>query len=114
MRRFSKLTALGMVLSLALSVDAAEIQKAKMGRLSGNVRTFNQDKTEVTVRRGTTDRIVIVGRDTKFNKQSDTSSKATPSSIEELRESNYLTCTGTWEGPKLTATSCTISSPKQR
>ena len=114
MRKVPKRTGLGIVLSLVALSAAADTQKAKMGRLSGNVRTFNSDKTEVTLRRGTVDRIAIVGRNTKFNKQSGTSTKTTPSSIDEVRESNYMTCTGTWDGTKLAATSCTISPPKQR
>ena len=77
MRVFSKLTALGILLSVVtFSAAAADTQKAKKGRLSGNVRTVDKDKTEVTLRRGTADRIVIVGINTKFNMQSGTSAKA--------------------------------------
>jgi hypothetical protein len=117
MRAFSKLTALGILLSLAVtfsSSSSADTQKAKKGRLSGNVRTVDKDKTEVTLRRGTADRIVIVGSNTKFNMQSGTSAKTIPTSIDEVKGSNYLTCTGTWDGAKLAATNCTISPTKQR
>ena len=117
MRVFSKLTALGILLSLAVtfsSSSSADTQKAKKGRLSGNVRTVDKDKTEVTLRRGTADRIVIVGSNTKFNMQSGTSAKTIPTSIDEVKGSNYLTCTGTWDGVKLAATNCTISPTKQR
>ena len=87
MRVFSKLTALGILLSLAVtfSSSSADIQKAKKGRLSGNVRTVDKDKTEVTLRRGTADRIVIVGSNTKFNMQSGTSAKTIPTSIDEVK-----------------------------
>ena len=116
MRVFSKLTALGILLSLAVtfSAAAADTQKAKKGRLSGNVRTVDKDKAEVTLRRGTADRIVIVGSNTKFDMQSGTSAKTIPTSIDEVKGSNYLTCTGTWDGAKLAATNCTISPAKQR
>jgi hypothetical protein len=116
MRVFSKLIALGILLSLAVtfSAAAADTQKAKKGRLSGNVRTVDKDKTEVTLRTGTADRIVIVGSNTKFNMQSGTSAKTIPTSIDEVKGSNYLTCTGTWDGAKLAATNCIISPAKQR
>jgi ABC-type antimicrobial peptide transport system permease subunit len=115
MRIFSKPTGLGIVLSVALtfSVTAADTQKAKTGRVSGNVRTINKDTAEVTLRRGTADRIVIVGGNTKFNRQS-SGAKTTPSSIDEVNPSNYMTCTGTWDGAKLAASQCTISSPRGR
>ena len=116
MRIFSKPTGLGIVLTVALtfSATAADTQKAKTGRVSGNVRTINKDTAEVTLRRGTADRIVIVGGNTKFNRQSSTSEKTTPSSIDEVNASNYMTCTGTWDGAKLAASQCTISSPRGR
>jgi hypothetical protein len=116
MRIFSKLTGLKIVLSVALtfSATAADTQNLKTGRVSGNVRTINKDKTEVTLRRGTADRIVIVGGNTKFDRQSSTRAKTTPSSIDEVSASNDMTCTGTWDGAKLAATNCTISSPRGR
>src|ERR1700730_2317462 len=65
MRVFSKLTALGILLSLAVtfsSSSSADTQKAKKDRLSGNVRTVDKDKTEVTLRRGTADSTSNGGR----------------------------------------------------
>ena len=116
MRIVSKPTGLGIVLTVALtfSATAADTQKAKTGRVSGNARTINKDTAEVTLRRGTADRIVIVGGNTKFNRQSSMSAKTTPSSIDEVNASNYMTCTGTWDGAKLAASQCTISSPRGR
>jgi uncharacterized protein (DUF2147 family) len=111
MIRLSKLTWLAIVLSFALTCSAADTKK---GRLSGNVRTVNGDKTEVTLRKGTADRIVIIGSQTRFKVQSRASTKSTASSIDDVTENRYMTCTGTWDGAKLAATSCTISPTKQR
>jgi hypothetical protein len=114
MPRPSKLTRLAIVLSLALTCSAANPKRGKTGRLSGNVRTLSSDKTEITLRRGTIDRIVIIGSSTKFNLHSGGGTKTTPGSIEDVNENKSMACTGTWDRAKLVATTCTISSATQR
>ena len=114
MPRPSKLIRLAIVLSLALTCSAANPKKGKTGLLSGNVRTLSSDKTEITLRRGTIDRIVIIGNSTKFNLRSGGGTKTTPGSIEDVNENKYMACTGTWDRAKLVATTCTISSATQR
>ena len=93
--------------------SGADTKKGKAGRLSGNVRTQSDDKTEVTLRKGTVDRVVIFRSVTKFNLQASGGAKPTPGSIDDVSESKYMACTGTWEGAKLAATACTISSATQ-
>ena len=111
---FFKLTRLGIVLSLAaLTCLGAGTKKGETGRLSGNVRTLNDDKTEVTLRIGTVDRIVIIRNATKLNLRASGSTKTTPASIDDLTENKFMACTGKWDGTKLAATACTISSATQ-
>jgi hypothetical protein len=110
---FFKLTRLGIVLSVALTCSAADTKKGKTGRLSGNVRAVSDDKTEVTLRKGTVDRIVIIRSATKFNLQASGGTTITPGLIDDVNENKYMACTGTWDGAKLAATACTISSATQ-
>jgi hypothetical protein len=109
---FFKLIRLGVVLSVALKCSGADTTKGKTGRLSGNVRILSDDKTEVTLRKGTVDRIVTIRSATKFNLQANGGTK-TPGSIDDVKENKYMACTGTWDGAKLAATACTISSATQ-
>ena len=94
--------------------SAADAKKGKTGRLSGNVRTLSNDKTEITLRRGTIDRIVVIGNSTKFNLHSSGGTKTTPGSIADVSESKYMACIGTWDGARLVATACTIGPATQR
>ena|SRR2546425_6340056 len=103
--------------SLAISVvlvfqAAAADQKkpAKTGQLSGTVNSISKDKSEIELRKGTTRRVVIYGGSTKFNMGS--SKKNTPSSVDEVKEGNYMYCGGTWDGTKLAATNCIFRASK--
>jgi hypothetical protein len=104
---------LSIVLSVALTCSGGDTKKGKTGRLSGNVRTLSEDKTEVTLRKGTVDRTVIIRSATKFNLQTSGGEKTTSGSIDDVSENKYMACTGTWDGAKLAATTCTISSATQ-
>lgn len=75
---FFRLTMLEIVLTIALTCSAADTKKCKAGRLSGNVRALSDDKTEVTLRKGTVDRIVIIRSATDFNLQTSEGTKITP------------------------------------
>jgi hypothetical protein len=114
MPKLSKLTRLGIVLSLALTCPAANTKKGKTGRLTGSVRTLSDDKTEITLRKGTIDRVVIIGSSTKFDLQSGRGAKTRQGSIDDVQGNKYMACTGIWDGAKLAATTCTISPATQR
>jgi hypothetical protein len=109
MQRLSKLAMLGIVLAVALPCFAAT--KGKAGRLSGNVRAVSDDKSEITLRKGTIDRIVRVSKSTKFTLQSSEGAKT--GSIDDVSENKHLACSGTWDGLRLAATACTISPTTQ-
>src|SRR5215831_10535598 len=109
MPRGSKLAMPGIVLSLALASLAAT--KSKPGRLSGNVRVVSDDKAEITLRKGTIDRIVKIGKSTKFTLQSSDGAKT--GSVDDVSENKHLACSGTWDGAKLAAAACTISPATQ-
>jgi hypothetical protein len=104
---------LGIALTLALAIPAAAQKKAaapKQGRLSGNVQSVSKDKSEIALRKGSVVRTVIYSGNTKFNMG--TSKKSSPSSIDAVKDGNYMYCGGTWEGVKLNASSCTFREGK--
>ena len=102
---------LGIALTLALAnpLSAAD-KKPKTGRLSGNVQSVSKDKSEIALRNGTTVRTVIYSGNTKFNMGS--SKKSTPSSVDAVKDGNYMYCGGTWDGVKLNASTCTFRETK--
>jgi hypothetical protein len=102
---------LGIVLSVALMAQTPAKKPAKSGRLSGTVQMITKDKSEITLRNSSNvQRVVIYSGDTKFNMGS--SKKSTPSSIDQVKEGNYMYCGGTWSGVKLASTSCTFRAQK--
>ncbi|HYW48488.1 MAG TPA: hypothetical protein VE959_36835 [Bryobacteraceae bacterium] len=112
-RTFLKVIGLSLI-SLALVFQAAAAPQAKnppkMGQLSGNVQGIAKASSEITLQKGNTKRIVIYSADTKFNMGS--SKKSTPSSIDQVKEGNYMYCGGPWNGVKLAATTCTFRATK--
>ena len=98
----------GVILSLAMAFQMTAADKS--GRLSGSVINVSKDKSEITVRQGTTAaRVVEFTSATAFTAGSPTNSKVgTPASFNDVNLGNYLTCAGAWDGVKLAATKCTI------
>lgn len=100
-----------LIISLVLVFQAAAAdKKAKTGQLSGNVNAISKDRSEIELRKGNTRRVVIYSGSTKFNMGS--SKKSSPSSLDEVKEGNYMYCGGTWNGPKLAATNCIFRAAK--
>jgi len=100
-----------LVIFVALAFQAAAAdKKAKTGQLSGNVNQISKDRSEIELRKGTTRRVVIYSGSTKFNMG--TSKKSTPSSVDQVKEGNYMYCGGSWNGPKLAATNCIFRDGK--
>ena len=95
---------LSMSLMILLVPASAADKKAKAGQLSGNVHGISKDRSEIELQKGTNKRVVIYSAATKFGMGS--SKKSTPSSIDEVKEGNYMYCGGTWNGLKLAATKC--------
>jgi len=111
MTRHSILSLSGIVLSSALALGAVE----KSGRLSGSVVDVNKNRSEISIRQGSTaSRVVEFSGATNFKAGSPSNAKtATPASADNVSVGNYLTCIGTWDGVKLAATNCTIRPSKR-
>src|SRR5690349_2749521 len=108
---FQKAIRWSVIVSLILGFQAvAADKKAKTGQLSGNVNSISKDKSEIELRKGNTRRVVVYSGSTKFNMGS--SKKNTPSSVDSVKEGNYMYCGGTWNGPKLSATNCIFRDAK--
>lgn len=112
------------VLSLGIALSVVAYQKApakpkapkapKVERLSGTVRMISKDKSEISLRQSSSttgaERIVIYSAKTEFKMGS--TAKSTPSSIDQVKEGNYMYCGGKFEGVKLAADTCTFRAQK--
>jgi hypothetical protein len=112
-------TVIALSLGIALSVLAYQNPPAKpkaptIGNIQGTVRIIAKEKSEITVHtsqtKGGADRIVIYSAATKWGFGS--SKKQDPSSVDKLKEGNFLNCSGPFEGVKLAATSCYFRETK--
>jgi hypothetical protein len=100
-----------LIISAVLVFQAAAAdKKAKTGQLSGNVNSISKDKSEIELRKGNTKRVIIYSGSTKFNMGS--SKKNSPSSVDQVKEGNYMYCGGTWDGTKLAASNCIFRTAK--
>ena len=94
-------------LALALSLgaqDKAKAKKTKVITVSGNVQMISREKSAITLRKGTTPETVMYNADTKFNMGS--SRKNEPSSIDQVKDGNYMYCSCAIEGGNRVAQKC--------
>ena len=110
----SKLTnfvlCLGVVAGTAMSPAGAADKKAKEGQITGTVHMIEKDKSTIMVTKGNLQRQVIYNSDTKWMYGTQTSNKA--SSLDELKETWYINCRGTFDGIKLVASACRFRESK--
>ncbi|MBZ5591808.1 MAG: hypothetical protein LAP39_06205 [Acidobacteriia bacterium] len=114
MRRRSILTTfaliLGVLLAMAVSPAVAKDKKPTKGKINGTVKMINKDKSTLVVAKGNVERQVVYSADTKWMYGTQSSNK--PSSLDELKETWYINCDGTFEGVKLNASACRFRESK--
>jgi hypothetical protein len=100
---------LGLV--LAFNIVAAD-KPMKMANLQGKVQMMNKDTSTITVeQKGGLRRQVLYSSDTKFATGS--SKKNKPGSIEQVRENNFINCSGTYnDKSQLMAKTCVYRESK--
>lgn len=108
---------LGILLSLALAFTLAAQEKAKKpakektGSVTGRVQMLNKDTSTVTVERNNIRRQVVYSSDTKFLYGH--SKKNKPGSSDQLKEGNYIACSGKFnEKAQLVASTCVYREQK--
>jgi hypothetical protein len=65
---------------------------------------ISKDTTTITVATGNLKRAVVYSGDTKFLYGH--SGKNTPGTMDQVKEGNYISCSGTVDGPKVMAQEC--------
>lgn len=110
MRVVHRVTALSLGAAFALTLQLGADEK--QGRLSGTVLSMDKSKSEIMLQ-GDAHRVVIYSGATKFTRGSPSNTSTNvPSSADQVKEGNYLTCVGQWDNVKLAATMCTVRSSK--
>jgi hypothetical protein len=110
-RTILKLTTLLLgVLFTTMNPAGAADKKAKEGQITGTVHMLNKDTSTIMVRKGTLERQVVYNADTKW--MYGTQADAKPSALDQLKESWYINCKGTFDGAKLVASACRFRESK--
>ena len=110
MRVVHRVAAFSLGITFALALTAAY----KAGRLSGPVLDVDKSGSQITIQQGTAHRVVVFSAATKFTAGSSENSKtADPATVDQVKQGNYLTCEGTWDGVKLAASACTVRPSKR-
>ena len=101
---------LGVLLALAVGPAVAKEKKAKQGQLNGTVHMINKDTSTITIMKGNSQRQVVYNNDTKWMYGTQGDAKA--SSLDQLKDSWYINCKGTFDGVKLVASACRFREAK--
>ena len=105
---------LGLLLALVLVIPTMakepKPKKEKEAQISGRVQMIAKDSSTITLAKGNVNRQVVYSADTKFEYGSSRSSKA--SSIDQVKEGNYMYCGGKLDGVKLMASKCRFREQK--
>ena len=111
-RRVLKLTTLllSVLVCTTMNPAGAADKKVKEGQITGTVHVLNKDTSTIMVRKGTVERQIVYNSDTKwmYGRQAD----AKPSTLDQLKESWYINCKGTFDGTKLVASACRFRESK--
>jgi hypothetical protein len=102
---------LAVVGSFFISVNAAAADKtAKPSNLQGTVKMVDKNNSTMRIARGNADREIVYTADTKFMYGHSKSNKA--GSVDQVKEGDYISCSGTFTGVKLNATECIYREAK--
>ena len=100
---------LGLSLAAGLTMLAAD--KPKMGNVQGRVQMMNKDNSTITVElKGGVRRNVIYSSDTRFLYGHSRDSK--PGAWDQVKESYYISCAGTFDPVDLKAKECVYREQK--
>ena len=108
--RFSGFSAsvIPILFSLLLAFSLLAKDKApkppKMSNIQGRVEMVSKDKSTITVAKGNFKRDVVYTGETKFLYGHSRNNK--PGAADQVKDGNYISCAGTFEGPKLMAKEC--------
>jgi hypothetical protein len=101
---------LGVVLGITIGPARAADKKAMEGQITGRVHMIEKDKSTIVVMKGNAQRRVIYNSDTKWMYGTQASNK--PSSLDEMKETWYVNCKGTFDGANLVASACRFRESK--
>jgi hypothetical protein len=99
-----------LVLAFSLLAKDKAPKPPKMSNIQGRVEMINKDKSTITVANGNVKREVVYSGDTKFMFGHSRDNK--PGAADQVKEGNYISCGGTFDGPKLTAKECVYRERK--
>jgi hypothetical protein len=110
--RFSSFSAIffGFVLAFSLLAKDKAPKPPKMSNIQGRVDMISKDKSTITVTRGNVKREVVYSGDTKFLYGHSRNNK--PGAADQVKDGNYISCSGTFEGAKLMAKDCIYRESK--
>jgi hypothetical protein len=102
---------LAVLLGLVLAFNLPAKEKApKMSNVQGSVQMINRDTSTITVHKGNVKKDVVYSGDTKF--MSGHSNDKKPGSVDQVKEGNFISCAGTYNGVKLMAKECVYRESK--
>jgi len=101
---------LGFVLAFNLVAKDKAPKAPKTSNVQGTVQMIDKDSSTITVEKGTIKRQVVFSGDTKFMYGHSNNNK--PGSADQVKTGNYISCSGTFSGVKLTATECVYRESK--
>src|SRR5437764_14226146 len=82
----------------------AKSKTPKLSNIQGRVQMIDKGSSTITVEKGAVRRQVVYSADTKFLHGHTT--KNTPGSADQVKDGNYISCAGTYNGTKLAANEC--------
>lgn len=102
---------LAVLVSFVLAFNAVAKEKTpKVSNIQGRVQMMDKNTSTITVAKGSTNRQVVYSADTKFSYGHSNDNK--PGSVDQVKEGNYISCSGTFSGVKLNATACVYRETK--
>lgn len=105
---------LAVILGLVLAFNVLAKDKApkapKTSNIQGRVQMVSKDTSTITIEKGAVRRQVVYSADTKFMAGHSKDNK--PGSVDEVKQGNYISCGGTFNGTKLDAKECVYRESK--
>ena len=105
-------TLLGLVLAFQLGAQKKAEKAPKMSNVQGSVQMIDKAKMTITVVNGNVKKEVIYSADTKFMVGHSNDNK--PGSVADVKDSFYISCSGTFPDKSVTlkATTCVYRATK--
>jgi hypothetical protein len=102
---------LGIFVGLLFAFSLVAKDKApKISNVQGRVQMISKDSSTITVEKGSVRRQVVYSGDTKFLYGHSNNNK--PGAVDQVKEGNYISCSGTFEKTNLMAKECVYRESK--